>query len=135
MHDIGTTQIIAVLVTALAGFVIGSLWYGPLFSKAWMRESGVTPGNMTTAQSVRLFGAAYVVNVIIAFGLAMLIGDHHSLHGGLHTGFFVSLMFMATAIGMTYLFERRSMKLFLINAGYQVVNVTVMGAILGIWPR
>jgi Protein of unknown function (DUF1761) len=135
MHDIGTSQILAVLVTALAGFVIGSLWYGPLFSKAWMRESGVTPGNMTTAQSVRLFGAAYVVNVIIAFGLAMLIGDHHSLHGGLHTGFFVSLMFMATAIGMTYLFERRSMKLFLINAGYQVVNVTVMGAILGVWPR
>jgi Protein of unknown function (DUF1761) len=135
MHDIGTSQILAVLVTALAGFVIGSLWYGPLFSKAWMRESGVKPGNMTTAQSVRLFGSAYVLNVIIAFGLAMLIGDHHSLHGGLHTGFFVGLMFIATAIGIIYLFESRSFKLFLINAGYQVVNATVMGAILGVWPR
>ena len=52
----------------------------------------------------------------------------------MHTGFFVSLMFMATAIGMTYLFERRPLKLFLINAGYQVVNCVVMGAILGVWP-
>ena len=76
MHDIGTTQVIAVLVTALAGFVIGGLWYGPLFSKAWMKASGVPTGNMTTAQTVRLFGTAYVINVIIGFGLVMLIGDH-----------------------------------------------------------
>jgi Protein of unknown function (DUF1761) len=133
MHDIGTPQIIHVLVTALAGFAIGGLWYGPLFSKAWMKASGVAPGNMSTAQSVRLFGSAYVVNVIIAFGLAFLMGRDHSLHGGMHVGFFVSLMFMATAVGMTYLFEKRSMALFLINAGYQVVNCVVMGAILGAW--
>ena len=44
MHDIGTPQILDVLVTALAGFVIGGLWYGPLFSKPWMKASGVTPG-------------------------------------------------------------------------------------------
>jgi len=134
MHDFVAPQILAVLVTALAGFVIGGLWYGPLFSKPWMRESGVTPGNMSTAQSVRLFASAYVLNVIMAFGLAVLIGRHHSLHGGMHTGFFVSTLFIATAIGVIYLFERRSFKLFLINAGYQVVNVTVMGAILGVWP-
>jgi hypothetical protein len=133
MHDIGTPQLLHVLVTALAGFVIGGLWYGPLFSKPWMKASGVTPGNMTTAQSVRLFASAFVVNVIVAFGLAILIGHDHSLHGGMHTGFFVSLMFMATAIGMTYLFEKRPLKLFLINAGYQVVNCVVMGGILGIW--
>lgn len=134
MHDIAATNWIAVLVTALAGFVIGSLWYGPLFSKAWMKASGVKPGNMTTAQSVRLFGSAYVLNVIIAFGLVMLIGDHHSLHGGLHTGLFVGLMFIASAIGVIYLFESRPLKLFLINAGYQVLNTTVMGGILGVWP-
>ncbi|MEO8307030.1 MAG: DUF1761 domain-containing protein [Pseudomonadota bacterium] len=133
MHDIGTPQILHVLVTALAGFVIGGLWYGPLFSKAWMKASGVATGNMSTAQSVRLFASAYVVNVVIAFGLAFLMGQNHSWQGGAHTGFFVSLMFMAMAIGMTYLFERRPLKLFLINAGYQVANCVVMGAVLGAW--
>jgi hypothetical protein len=133
MHDIGTTQIWHVLVTALAGFVIGSLWYGPLFNKPWMKASGVTPGGMSTAQSVRLFASAYLVNVVIAFGLAFLIGHQHSALYGAHTGFFVSLMFMATAIGITYLFEKRPLQLFLINAGYQVVITTVMGAILGVW--
>ena len=133
MHDIGTPQILHVLVTALAGFVIGSVWYGPLFSKAWMKASGVPTGNMSTAQTVRLFVCAYVVNVIVAFGLAFLLGHDRSWQGGAHTGLFVSVMFMATAIGMTYLFERRPLKLFLINAGYQLVNCVVMGAILGAW--
>jgi Protein of unknown function (DUF1761) len=133
MHDIGTPQILHVLVTALAGFVIGGLWYGPLFHKPWVKASGVATGNMTTAQSVGLFASAYLLNVVIAFGLAFLMGHERSLHGGLHVGFFVSLMFMATAIGVIYRFEKRSLKLFLINAGYQVVNTTVMGAILGAW--
>jgi hypothetical protein len=135
MHDIGTANIIAVLVTALTGFVIGGLWYGPVFGKPWMQSSGVTPGNMTTAQSVRLFASAYALNVIIAFGLAVLMGHHRSLHDGVHTGLFVGLMFIATAIGVIYLFERRPLKLFLINAGYQLVNATVMGGILGVWPQ
>ncbi len=135
MHEIAAVNWIAVLVTALAGFVIGGLWYGPLFSKPWMQASGVKTGNMTTAQTVRLFASAYVLNVIIAFALAILIGDHHSLLAGAHTGFFVSLMFIATAIGVIYLFERRPLKLFFINAGYQVVNTTVMGAVLGVWPH
>lgn len=133
MHSLESINVLAILVTALAGFVIGSIWYGPLFSKAWLKASGTPTGNMTTAQTVRLFASAYVLNVVIAFGLALLIGGHHSLHGGLHTGFFVSVMFMATAIGVTYLFERKPLKLFFINAGYQVVNCTVMGAILGVW--
>jgi hypothetical protein len=133
MHDINTYLLVQAAVVALAGFVVGGLWYGPLFSKAWMKASGVKPGNMSTAQTVRLFGSAYLLNVIIAFGLAMLIGNHHSLHGGLHTGFFVGVMFIATAIGVIYLYESRPLKLFLINAGYQVVNATVMGGLLGAW--
>ncbi len=133
MHTLAPPRFWHVLVVALAGFVIGSLWYGPLFNKAWKKASGVTPGGMSTAQSVRLFVCAYLVNVIIAFGLAFLIGHQHSALYGAHTGFFVSLMFMATAIGITYLFEKRPLTLFLINAGYQVVITTVMGAILGLW--
>jgi Protein of unknown function (DUF1761) len=133
MHHIGTTQVWHILVVALAGFAIGSLWYGPLFSMAWKKASGVPLGSMSTAQSVRLFVCAYLVNVIVAFGLEFLIGQPHSALFGAHTGFFVSLMFMAMAIGLTYLFEKRPLQLFLINAGYQVVNTTVMGAILGAW--
>lgn len=39
----------------------------------------------------------------------------------------------SAAMGITYLFERKSFKLFLINAGYHVVTFTIMGLILGVW--
>ncbi|MGM0852909.1 MAG: DUF1761 domain-containing protein [Bacillota bacterium] len=46
-------------------------------------------------------------------------------------GFTAGLFWVATLMGITYLFERKSMKLFFINAGYHVVTFTLMGFILG----
>ena len=43
------------------------------------------------------------------------------------------LGWVAMSLGVIYLFEQRSMKLWLINSGYQIVAYTVMGAILGAW--
>jgi hypothetical protein len=36
-------------------------------------------------------------------------------------------------MGVTYLFEARPLKLFLVDAGYHAVTFVVMGGILGIW--
>ena len=33
---------IAIIAAAAAGFVVGGIWYGPLFGKAWMAEHGCT---------------------------------------------------------------------------------------------
>ena len=35
-------NLLAILVAAATGFLIGGLWYGPLFGKAWMAEHGFT---------------------------------------------------------------------------------------------
>jgi hypothetical protein len=37
-------------------------------------------------------------------------------------------------MGVTYLFERRPLALWVINGGYHTVAFVVMGAILGLWP-
>jgi hypothetical protein len=49
-------------------------------------------------------------------------------------GLFTSVLFIAPALGVIYLFESRPLSLWLINAGYQVVNAVAMGAVLGYWP-
>jgi hypothetical protein len=41
--------------------------------------------------------------------------------------------FVAMAYGVTYVFESRPFKLWLINAGYNVVVFTIMGVVLGAW--
>jgi hypothetical protein len=45
----------------------------------------------------------------------------------------IGIFLIATAYGITYLFEQRSMRLFLINAGYNIVLFAIVGAILGAW--
>jgi hypothetical protein len=126
---------LAVVVAALSGFVIGSLWYGPVFGKAWMRLTGMTKEKGAQANMAITFGGAYVLNVIGAAGIALLNGDHSGWQFGLHTGVAGAFFFIAPALGVIYLFEQQPFKLWLINAGYQVVNFAAMGAVIGAWPR
>jgi hypothetical protein len=125
----------ALLVAALCGFVIGGLWYGPLFQKPWMAASGMSHEKGRQQNMLLVFGLSYLLNLAIAFGIAMLAGKAHGLLWTAHAGFFASLVFIAPALGVIYLFESRALKHWLINAGYQVVNATAMGAVLGAWPQ
>lgn len=127
-----TLNWLAVIVAALAGFAIGGLWYGPLFGKVWMQESGMTEEKMKSSNMVRTYGGTLVLNLIAAFSLAMFIGKG-DLNFGLFAGFMSGFTFVSMALGVTYLFEHRSLKLWLVNAGYQTLNFTVMGTILGAW--
>lgn len=124
---------LAVVVAAASGFVIGGIWYGPLFRKPWMAASGVTFEQGKQQNPVKLFGSAYVLNFIIAFSLSMFLGPKADWSFGLTAGVMAGLTFVAPAIGTIYLFEIRPMSQFLINAGYQIVNFATMGAILGAW--
>jgi hypothetical protein len=135
MHHIATINWLSVFVAALSGFVIGGLWYGPLFQKPWMQLTGMTKERGAQANMAVTFGGAYVLNVIGAIGIAMVLGDHGGWHNGLHTGALAGLFFVGAALGVIYLFEQRPFRLWCINAGYQVVNFAAMGAILGAWPR
>lgn len=59
------------LITFLAGFVIGGLWYGPLFGKAWMRATGITEGQVRAQNKAKTYGGVFVLNLIAAASLAM----------------------------------------------------------------
>ena len=127
------TNWIAVLGAALAGFVIGGLWYGPLLGKAWQAESGLSDEAMKSANMGRIFGLTFVLNLVAAFILAhvMTTYQHPDLHISAMIGFGIGLGFVATSIGVNYLFARKSLKLFLIDGGYWTLVYTVMGAIFG----
>ncbi|MEO0341740.1 MAG: DUF1761 domain-containing protein, partial [Bacteroidota bacterium] len=61
------------------------------------------------------------------------VSGYESWIWGLIGGVLAGFGWVALSLGMIYLFERRSFKLFLINAGYLVVSFTLMGIILGLW--
>lgn len=133
MHQFSDINWLAVLVAAASGFVIGSVWYG-VFQKPWMRHSGMTKEKGTQGNQVLIFGGAYVLNLVAATGIALIAGPEASWQTGVHVGAFTAFFFVATALGVIYLFEQRSLALWAINAGYQVVNFAAMGAVIGVWP-
>lgn len=120
---------LAVLLAALAGFLVGGLWYSVLFAKVWQREAGVSDDQLKRG-TVRVFAGSFLLSAVASVVLAAFIGAADVGFGAL-AGLVVGAGWVAAAIGINYLFERRSLALFAINAGYNVVTFTAMGAIIG----
>ncbi len=123
----------AVIVAALSAFVIGGIWYSALFAKSWMKENDFTEEELSNGNMGKIFGGAFILSLIISFVLALFLGPDRNGVIGASAGFMAGLFWVAAAIGITYLFERKSLKLFFINAGYHVITFTIMGFILGVW--
>ncbi len=125
---------LAVIVAAALSFAIGGLWYSPiLFAKPWMRECGLTEAQTKSAPMGRVFALSALAALVMAFNLAAFIGAKASLSFGLFAGAATGIGWVAMSLGVIYLFEQRSLKLWLINSGYQVVSYTVMGGLIGAW--
>jgi hypothetical protein len=132
--DLNDINYLAILVAALSCFIIGGLWYSPiLFAKSWMREAKVSPENASQANMIKTFGLSFLLTLIISFNLAAFLGSEAGLIWGMTAGALAGIGWVATSLGILYLFESRSLKLFLINAGYLVIAFVVAGGIIGAW--
>lgn len=126
----------AIIVAAVSAFALGALWYSPLlFSKRWMKESGVSQENAENTNMVKTFGLAFMLSLVASFFLAMFIGADAGAGFGALAGFMAGLGWVFTFMGIIYLFEQKSLALFLINSLYSVAALTLMGFIIGVWKE
>jgi hypothetical protein len=124
----------AILAAGASSMALGGLWYSPLlFANAWMRESGVTEAQASQANMGKVMGGAFVLALIGAFVFAMFLGPKPALGFATAAGFSAGLCWVAGSYGINYLFEQRSLKLFVINGGYHTLQYTLFGLILGAW--
>jgi len=121
---------LAVLLAALSAFLLGGLWYSLLFAKPWARLTGQSEERLKSGNPALVFGGAFLLNLVAAYVLAMFVGGT-GLKFSTFAGFSVGLCWVATALGIGYLFERRPLGLWLINGGYVTLQFTAMGAIIG----
>jgi uncharacterized protein YneF (UPF0154 family) len=132
--DLTQINYLAVLVAALSAFIIGGLWYSPLlFANVWMREARISEETIKQANMVKIFGLSFILSLIISFNLAAFLGPDSDLIWGITAGALAGVGWVATSLGIIYLFERKSLKLFLINAGYLAISFIISGAIIGAW--
>jgi len=122
---------LAVVLGTLAFFAVGAIWYSALFGKIWQRELGMSDEQLKSGANMPLiFGTCLLLEFIVVLTLGHLFAF---LHPGNHaimmmaTGF--GLAIMTPAVGINYLYQRKSLKLFLIDAGHFVVGMTVVGLV------
>src|SRR3989344_2479981 len=129
---------LAVLIVAVVNFVIGFLWYGPLFGKAWMKAMKFTPSDIKKGKEKGMAGPmfiSFITSLITTFILAVVVGlaGVSSVVNGAFVGILVWLgFFLTTSIG-SMLWEGKSSSLFYLNTTYDIVRFMIMAAILAAW--
>jgi len=132
-HAFQSINWLAVLLSAVSAFVLGGLWYSPLlFAKRWMKETGITEETTKNANMVKIFGLGFILAFIASFFLAMFIGPAQGAAFGATAGFMAGLGWVFTFMGISYLFESRTLVHFLINSVYSILSLTIMGLIIGL---
>ncbi len=136
-------NIAAVLVAVAANFILGFIWYTPLFGKTWGKEMGydttVKPDGKVMAK-----GMAFMVigNFLLAWVLAWTLAGWQFIPGAekisplmnaMNSSFFLWLGFYVPVHLGAIVWEKKSWKLFAINAGYHLISLFVVALILTHW--
>ncbi|MBI2617713.1 DUF1761 domain-containing protein [Candidatus Gottesmanbacteria bacterium] len=133
---------VAILLCGVAAMVVGFVWYGPLFGKEWMGLVGMTKEKMEKAKAdmTKTYGLSFLSSLIMAYALAHFVWftapGSVDLTVGVKTALWAWVGFVATTAVSGYLYspEKKPMKLFVIDTGYYLATLLVMGVILALMP-
>jgi len=130
---------LAILVASIVSFIIGMLWYSPLlFGKAWIKLMNFSKEDMNKAKKkgmgkTMLLG--FIATLVTAYVLSYFINvlRYSSAGDGAVLGFMIWLGFLATTLLGSVLWEGKPYALYFLNITYHLVNLVILGAILGAW--
>ena len=128
---------IAVVVAAVVYWLLGAVWYGFLFSKAWMDLEQLSPEQAASVNLVLTYVITFVLNLVIAFVLAQICAwrNANTAARGAALGILIWIGFIGPVTYTTHMYEMRPVQLFAINEFYSLVGLALMGAILGAWTK
>lgn len=128
---------LAVLVAALVYYVIGALWYAPFFfGNRWMKhhenEVPVEPQQKHTLCCIGSYAGEFIISLILAYVLALFIeiSQAGEIVEGIAIALWVWIGFIATTHFSAVLWGRKTVKSFFIHAGFMLLGLIAMGAVI-----
>jgi len=126
---------LAVVVAALVNYAIGSLWYGVIFRKSWLKLSGVSEMKVTALSVVLALVGAFLTSYVLQH--ALFFANEYlktsGVGGGLMVGFFNWIGFIAPVTIGVVVYEKKPWTLWILNNAYWLISLLVMGIILSVW--
>jgi len=131
----------AVIVSTILMMILGYVWYGPLFGGPWSALMGFTHEHHAankkgtrTRYAIMALGA-FLMSFILAH--AIIFAETFMQIGGALAGVLVGVMnwlgFIVPVSLSVVLWDNKPWKLWFINAGYYLVGLVIIGAVLGLW--
>ena len=121
-------SLLATLVATTAGFVLGAVWYGPLFGKRWMAAVGLTHEDIRrNTNPARTYGTTFLLGFIASYTFGLYVGPNPGRAFAITVGAAAGICWVATSLATNYLFEGRSATLIAINGGYHAVRFALIG--------
>ena len=127
---------LAIAVAVVLQFVLGFLWYGPLFGDAWMEMVGL---DLATVEANPPGAGIWIANVVssalLIFVLAWLFVklNVQTLAKGIWIGFVIGFTFTLMPAMISGFFADDSYWLAWVNGGNTTVGLMLGGAVLGAW--
>ena len=128
----------AVVVAAAVYWMLGAAWF-TIFSKPWLASIGKTMEQLQVqaANPGIAYGVAFACNLVIAYVLGWVVVStgEQTVMRGITMGALLWAGFVGTTIGTAHIFEGRPLEGFVLTAGYPLVGMLLMGAIVGGWKK
>ena len=121
------------IIGGITAFLLGFGWYTALFGKAWQAETGLSDED-GKSDMARTHGLSLLMMIVLSFAINFVINMHTPeeqtfTHGGFH-GLMAAIMFGLPAVTINYLYQRKSLKLWLIDIGYLLAFCALSGAVM-----
>ena len=136
--DFAQINWLAVIVAAVATFLLGGAWYSALFQKVWIKSQNLTDEQLARMKAdmnpAKFFGGMVISYLVLAVVMAILVAsfDVRSVKSGALLGLLIWVA--VAAVHMTgHLASNKSIAAFLIDTLFQFVYLIGMGAILAAW--
>jgi hypothetical protein len=130
----GDINWLAVVLGAAAFFAVGMIWYAVLFGKAWQRATGLSDEQLKTGANMPLiFGTCFLLELLVSLTVGhMFAYTSPNDRSKMMIAVGLALGVMAPAIGISYLYMRKPLKLFLIDTGHLVVGMAALGGVFAL---
>ena len=135
MSELQSINYIAVSVATITSYLLGFAWYHwAVFGEAWANALSITKDEADNTEGL---GGAFVMSLISGLTKALLIAlliavtNISGVLSGALFGAVVAIVFTITSLGYYNGFARTSSKLTLINSAHSIVELTLIGAIIG----
>jgi len=130
---------LAILCAGAAYFFLGFVWYSLLFGKIWAAEQMRHCGGEGTGPGKREFASMLIANIIsnlvASAAIACLIRRMGivDLTTALKLGAGLAVGFSLTTLTIVHTWEKKSTKVWMIDASYHLLGCLIAAAILVSW--